>query len=439
VRARDETTGSVTNVIALYAPQSVEQAKDEGRVPFFFGRLDSTKGLAWKKFTPEARAGTNLAPRVFVACRNMVALDALDDPMQAQRSAWVACVAVTKRARGENRKGFCFVTETHTNGKYRLRVADFVDDETRPTLQQRCIILRCARYRSDVAPTMSDERAPLSRLFHTEDSRARVNCADGVPEHLRDHLRVPDKEVFVLQARLLALQTALASTESDRDEALRVAADATARCDSFEERAASRLDKARTRAATAERAAEASERRADEGERQVAVLERRVGEVEASLVATRGVAEGARFRLETKVTQNASLEVDITVLHQRVRLLERGVLSVSFGTQTAAEDFAAAARANDADKVLPAAVGVRANAKRWLQELQAVGAPPSVDTVSGLPLRANARHHLTPPGLGTDLVPPSAPDKGAAGYTKAHAVRVRIAFPKSQDCVPVQD
>jgi len=79
VRARDETTGSVTNVIALYAPQSVEQAKDEGRVPFFFGRLDSTKGLAWKKFTPEARAGTNLAPRVFVACRNMVALDALDE------------------------------------------------------------------------------------------------------------------------------------------------------------------------------------------------------------------------------------------------------------------------------------------------------------------------------------------------------------------------
>ena len=331
------------------------------------------------------------------------------------------------------------MTETHTNGKYRLRVADFVDDETRPTLQQRCIILRCARYRSDVAPTMSDERAPLSRLFHTEDSHARVNSADGVPEHLRDHLRVPDKEVFVLQARLLALQTALASTESDRDEALRVAADATARCDSFEERAASRLDKARTRAATAERAAEASERRADEGERQVAVLERRVGEVEASLVATRGVAEGARFRLETKVTQNASLEVDITVLHQRVRLLERSVLSVSFGTQTAAEDFAAAARANDADKILPAAVGVRANAKRWLQELQAVGAPPSVDTLSGLPLRANARHHLTPPGLGTDLVPPSAPDKGAAGYTKARAVRVRIAFPKSQDCVPIQD
>ena len=53
------------------------------------------------------------------------------------------------------------------------------------------------------------ERPPLSRLDDSGESRARANTADGVPEHLRDHLHVPDKEVFSLKAQLKALQTVL--------------------------------------------------------------------------------------------------------------------------------------------------------------------------------------------------------------------------------------
>ena len=150
------------------------------------------------------------------------------------------------------------------------------------------------------------ERPPLSRLDDSEESRARANTADGVPEHLRDHLHVPDKEVFSLKAQLKALQTVLEGAETQRDEALRVAASATARCDSFEERAAGRLEKARTRAETAERRADASERRADLGEKTSAMLEQRVEDAEAKLDETRRVAEDLRRRLDEQVATNAS-------------------------------------------------------------------------------------------------------------------------------------
>ena len=149
------------------------------------------------------------------------------------------------------------------------------------------------------------ERPPLSRLDDSGESRARANTADGVPEHLRDHLHVPDKEVFSLKAQLKALQTVLEGAEKQRDEALRVAASATARCDSFEERAAGRLEKARTRAETAERRADASERRADLGEKASAMLEKRAEEAEAKLDETRRVAEDLRRRLDEQVATNA--------------------------------------------------------------------------------------------------------------------------------------
>ena len=259
-------------------------------------------------------------------------------------------------------------------------------------------------YRSYVAPTMS-ERPPLSRLDDSEESRARANTADGVPEHLRDHLHVPDKEVFSLKAQLKALQTVLEGAETQRDEALRVAASATARCDSFEERAAGRLEKARTRAETAERRADASERRADLGEKTSAMLEQRVEDAEAKLDETRRVAEDLRRRLDEQVATNASLEDEVTVFRARVRDLERGVPTRAWATQTTAEDAALAARAGDRDRVDPDEVGIRANAARWLRELEAVGAPPTLDTASGVVSRATARTHLTPPGLGLDLAP----------------------------------
>ena len=162
-----------------------------------------------------------------------------------------------------------FVTRNHTNGK--IVLDSTTSSSPARTSREMVFIYRCAT-RFDVAPTMSP-RAPLSRLDDSEESHARLNAADGVPEHLRDHLGVPDKEVFELKAKLNALQRTLESTETERVEALKVAASATARCDSFEERAAGRLDKARTRAETAERAAEDSERRADVGARtRVSVL-----------------------------------------------------------------------------------------------------------------------------------------------------------------------
>jgi hypothetical protein len=267
------------------------------------------------------------------------------------------------------------------------------------------------------------ERPPLSRLDDSGESRARANTADGVPEHLRDHLHVPDKEVFSLKAQLKALQTVLEGAEKQRDEALRVAASATARCDSFEERAAGRLEKARTRAETAERRADASERRADLGEKASAMLEKRAEEAEAKLDETRRVAEDLRRRLDEQVATNASLQEEVTVFRARVRDLERGVPTRESATQTTAEDAAAAARAGDRDRVDPDEVGIRANAARWLRELEAVGAPPTLDTASGAVSRATARTHLTPPGLGIDLAPPAAPKLVAAGYTRARAVR----------------
>lgn len=267
------------------------------------------------------------------------------------------------------------------------------------------------------------ERPPLSRLDDSGESRARANTADGVPEHLRDHLHVPDKEVFSLKAQLKALQTVLEGAEKQRDEALRVAASATARCDSFEERAAGRLEKARTRAETAERRADASERRADLGEKASAMLEKRAEEAEAKLDETRRVAEDLRRRLDEQVATNASLQEEVTVFRARVRDLERGVSTRESATQTTAEDAAAAARAGDRDRVDPDEVGIRANAARWLRELEAVGAPPTLDTASGAVSRATARTHLTPPGLGIDLAPPAAPKLVAAGYTRARAVR----------------
>lgn len=267
------------------------------------------------------------------------------------------------------------------------------------------------------------ERPPLSRLDDSGESRARANTADGVPEHLRDHLHVPDKEVFSLKAQLKALQTVLEGAEKQRDEALRVAASATARCDSFEERAAGRLEKARTRAETAERRADASERRADLGEKASAMLEKRAEEAEAKLDETRRVAEDLRRRLDEQVATNASLQEEVTVFRARVRDLERGVPTRESTTQTTAEDAAAAARAGDRDRVDPDEVGIRANAARWLRELEAVGAPPTLDTASGAVSRATARTHLTPPGLGIDLAPPAAPKLVAAGYTRARAVR----------------
>ena len=267
------------------------------------------------------------------------------------------------------------------------------------------------------------ERPPLSRLDDSGESRARANTADGVPEHLRDHLHVPDKEVFSLKAQLKALQTVLEGAEKQRDEALRVAASATARCDSFEERAAGLLEKARTRAETAERRADASERRADLGEKASAMLEKRAEEAEAKLDETRRVAEDLRRRLDEQVATNASLQEEVTVFRARVRDLERGVPTRESATQTTAEDAAAAARAGDRDRVDPDEVGIRANAARWLRELEAVGAPPTLDTASGAVSRATARTHLTPPGLGIDLAPPAAPKLVAAGYTRARAVR----------------
>ena len=267
------------------------------------------------------------------------------------------------------------------------------------------------------------ERPPLSRLDDSGESRARANTAAGVPEHLRDHLHVPDKEVFSLKAQLKALQTVLEGAEKQRDEALRVAASATARCDSFEERAAGRLEKARTRAETAERRADASERRADLGEKASAMLEKRAEEAEAKLDETRRVAEDLRRRLDEQVATNASLQEEVTVFRARVRDLERGVPTRESTTQTTAEDAAAAARAGDRDRVDPDEVGIRANAARWLRELEAVGAPPTLDTASGAVSRATARTHLTPPGLGIDLAPPAAPKLVAAGYTRARAVR----------------
>ena len=267
------------------------------------------------------------------------------------------------------------------------------------------------------------ERPPLSRLDDSGESRARANTADGVPEHLRDHLHVPDKEVFSLKAQLKALQTVLEGAEKQRDEALRVAASATARCDSFEERAAGRLEKARTRAETAERRADASERRADLGEKASAMLEKRAEEAEAKLDETRRVAEDLRRRLDEQVATNASLQEEVTVFRARVRDLERGVPTRESTTQTTAEDAAAAARDGDRDRVDPDEVGIRANAARWLRELEAVGAPPTLDTASGAVSRATARTHLTPPGLGIDLAPPAAPKLVAAGYTRARAVR----------------
>ena len=182
------------------------------------------------------------------------------------------------------------------------------------------------------------ERPPLSRLDDSGESRARANTADGVPEHLRDHLHVPDKEVFSLKAQLKALQTVLEGAEKQRDEALRVAASATARCDSFEERAAGRLEKARTRAETAERRADASERRADLGEKASAMLEKRAEEAEAKLDETRRVAEDLRRRLDEQVATNASLQEEVTVFRARVRDLERGVPTRESTTQTTAED-----------------------------------------------------------------------------------------------------
>ena len=267
------------------------------------------------------------------------------------------------------------------------------------------------------------ERPPLSRLDDSGESRARANTAAGVPEHLRDHLHVPDKEVFSLKAQLKALQTVLEGAEKQRDEALRVAASATARCDSFEERAAGRLEKARTRAETAERRADASERRADLGEKASAMLEKRAEEAEAKLDETRRVAEDLRRRLDEQVATNASLQEEVTVFRARVRDLERGVPTRESATQTTAEDAAAAERAGDRDRVDPDEVGIRANAARWLRELEAVGAPPTLDTASGAVSRATARTHLTPPGLGIDLAPPAAPKLVAAGYTRARAVR----------------
>ena len=253
------------------------------------------------------------------------------------------------------------------------------------------------------------ERPPLSRLDDSGESRALANTADGVPEHLRDHLHVPDKEVFSLKAQLKALQTVLEGAKKQRDEALRVAASATARCDSFEERAAGRLEKARTRAETAERRADASERRADLGEKASAMLEKRAEEAEAKLDETRRVAEDLRRRLDEQVATNASLQEETTVFRARVRDLERGVPTRESATQTTEEDAAAAARAGDRDRVDPDEVGIRANAARWLRELEAVGAPPTLDTASGAVSRATARTHLTPPGLGIDLAPPAAP------------------------------
>lgn len=324
-----------------------------------------------------------------------------------------------------------FVTRNHTNGK--IVLDSTTSSSPARTSREMVFIYRCAT-RFDVAPTMSP-RAPLSRLDDSEESHARLNAADGVPEHLRDHLGVPDKEVFELKAKLNALQRTLESTETERVEALKVAASATARCDSFEERAAGRLDKARTRAETAERAAEDSERRADVGERTVAVLERRLEEVEALLEEFRRSAEDARFGLDEQVATNVSLEDDVTVLHARVRDLERGMPTLSSGTQTTDEDAAAAARASDQDKVLPDLRGISANAQRWLEELEAVGAPPSVDTVSGLLRRASARNHLTPPGMGICLAPPSAPKLGAAGYTKESAARAMSSI-VDNDIIP---
>ena len=251
----------------------------------------------------------------------------------------------------------------------------------------------------------------------------RVNTTDGFPEHLRDHLHVPDKEVFSLKAQLKALQTVLEGAETQRDEALRVAASATARCDSFEERAAGRLEKVRMRAVTAERRADASERRADLGEKTSAKLERRAEEAEAKLDETRRVTEDLRRRLDEQIAENASLEDEVTAFRARVRDLERGVPTRASATQTTEKDSALAARAGNWDRVDPGEVGIRANAARWLRELEAVGAPPTLDTSSGTVSRATARTHLTPPGLGLDLAPPAAPRLFAGGYTRARAAR----------------
>jgi hypothetical protein len=283
------------------------------------------------------------------------------------------------------------------------------------------------------------ERPPLSRLDDSEESRVRANFADGVPEHLRDHLHVPDKEVFSLKAQLRALRTALESAEKQRDEALRVAASATARCDSLEEHATTRLDKARTLADTAQRSAEASERRADLGEKTAAMVERRAKEAEAQLEEMRRLAEDLRNRVDEQATMNASLEDEVTVFRARVIELECGVPTRSRGTQTTAEDAAAAARADDRDGIDPAQVGVRANASRWLRELESVGTPPSLDTVSGTISRATARNHFTPPGLGIDLAPPAVSTLiSAAGYTRSQAARV-AAFVVERDIIPAVD
>jgi hypothetical protein len=153
------------------------------------------------------------------------------------------------------------------------------------------------------------------------------------------------------------------------------------------------------------------------------MLEKRAEEAEAKLDETRRVAEDLRRRLDEQVATNASLQEDVTVFRARVRDLERGVSTRESATQTTAEDAAAAARAGDRDRVDPDEVGIRANAARWLRELEAVGAPPTLDTASGAVSRATARTHLTPPGLGIDLAPPAAPKLVAAGYTRARAVR----------------
>lgn len=75
-------------------------AGEGASVPFFLGRLVSTMGLVWKKFTAAARAGVSLEPKFLAAWRSMAATRVLsiDDPtVPTQRSAWGARDAVSMR------------------------------------------------------------------------------------------------------------------------------------------------------------------------------------------------------------------------------------------------------------------------------------------------------------------------------------------------------
>ena len=298
----------------------------------------------------------------------------------------------------------------------------------------------------------SSRRSPLARIdepaspssprpSHVDadaDDARGIRPGSGVPAPLLEHLHVPDKEVFELKAKVNALRKAVKAAEAHRDDALRVAAAADARAKTASDRDATKLDKALTRAEAAERASDAAEHRADAADRAAAEAERRAEAAEMELRETRRVVADLRERLDEQRAVGVTLEDDVDVLRRRVRELQRGVAKNSVASQTEAEGFAAAARLADPEAAVETTdEGFRDRAAEWLRQLDAVGAETSVDA-EGNVVRASARGHLVPRGLGVDLAPPPEPVLGSAGYSLAAAVAAMAAIVEGE-LVPAVD